>query len=102
MEYVSAAGNYQLTFEGATTDDDISGNVNGKVVASTLTGSWTANGKDQKFRAAVKTNIQEPDILAKKFVEGLNKAESYKGDEKNLYIYYQSGQQTLCLVFHAL
>ncbi|HAZ57750.1 MAG TPA: DUF4847 domain-containing protein, partial [Bacteroides graminisolvens] len=34
------------------------------------------------------------------FLNGLNNATSYKGDENNLYIYFKEGQRTRCLLFH--
>ena len=37
---------------------------------------------------------ESSDILAKNFIEGLNNATSYGGDERNLYLYYKpSGRQ---------
>ena len=70
----------------------------------TFTGSWSANGKDNQFNASIQGGNESSDILAKNFIEGLNNATSYGGDERNLYLYYKpsGSQQTLSLVFHVV
>lgn len=94
LELVDKAGNYLITFSGATIDDIIKGDVRG-TATSEFKGTWSANAKSQNFQAAVKGG-NEKDILAKKFLEILNKADSYSGDEHNLYLYYEN----LSMVFH--
>ena len=74
------------------------------VTTSTFSGSRSANGKDNQFNASIQGGNESSDILAKNFIEGLNNATSYGGDERNLYLYYKpsGSQQTLSLVFHVV
>lgn len=94
LKLLEGGNNFLINFTGATTDDIIKGNVSGTATAQ-FEGTWSANAKSQDFQAAVKGG-SEKDILAKKFLEILNKANSYSGDENNLYLYYQD----LSMVFH--
>jgi hypothetical protein len=49
----------------------------------------------------VKGSESDPLGFSNKFVEGLNRATSYKGNYDNLFIYYKDeGGRELCLVFH--
>ena len=98
MEQLNKAGTYIIRFEGTTEDDVITGQVKGKVTTSDLNGTWNANGKNNKFKATVKGS-DNGDILATKFLEGLNAATSYEGDKNNLYLLYQSNNRTFRIVF---
>ena len=89
MKLLSGSGTYLVTFTGATTDDIIKGSISGNVVASKIDGTWSANAKSQSFKATV-TAGKETDILAKKFIEILNQADSYTGDENNLYLNFEN------------
>ena len=65
-------------------------------------GTWSANGKNQEFGMKVEkgTPIDSKDRIAEKILEGMRKANSYKGsDSRNLYLYYQTDKEDLCLVF---
>jgi hypothetical protein len=65
-------------------------------------GTWSANGKNQEFGMKVEkgTPIDSKDRIAEKILEGMKKANSYKGsDSRNLYLYYQTDKENLCLVF---
>ena len=77
-EKLEAAGNFTINFTINTNEDDIiNGNFNGQVTAGS-----------------------DGDVLAKEFIAGLQGADSFKGsDERNLFLYYSSGNQTRCLVF---
>lgn len=97
---------FKIDFEGTQTNDIIAGKLNtsGGV---TSTGTWQANGHTNEFAAKI-SNINyadAKDIYAQKIIYGLKEADSYIGDERNLYLYfnYKSPQQpeaiTLCLVF---
>lgn len=101
LEILSKDGMYTITFTGTETDNVIKGNVNGKAVIVDFTGSWSANGENNDFKAAV-SGGKESDLLAIRFLEGLNSATSYGGDSNNLYLYYKMGQQTLSMVFYPL
>lgn len=97
MKSLAKEGTYRIKFEGATKDDVISGNISGTVVVSALNGTWRANAQNQDFRANAKVG-KETDILAKKFYEILNQANSYSGDENNLYLHFEN----LSMVFYVV
>ena len=88
-------GTYNVIFEGTVEGDIIKGNIKGTVITTT--------GKNNKFEATVEGN-NGGDALAKNFLEGLNNATSYEGDENNLYLLYkpQSNTQTFRMVFRVV
>ena len=93
---------YTITFTGTEEDNRISnGAVKGRIITADLTGTWSANGKNNEFHASV-TNVIENDDLAKEFIKGLNNASSYIGDDNGLFLYYNpaGSQQTYVLAFH--
>lgn len=98
LDKLNADGTFFIRFDGAADGDIITGKLSGKTIATNLNGTWSANGKNNNFKAAVEGS-SEGDLLAKNFLEGLNAATSYEGDDKNLYILYQAGQQTFRIVF---
>lgn len=100
LKKLNVTENYNIQFEGSVANNVISGNANGKTISSNFNGTWTANGESNKFSANIIGNGE--DILAKRFLEGLNSATSYSGDSNNLFIYYKSGQQTFRMVFYVL
>ena len=97
---------------GCNDSDDVNGIFTGKVWKltyitkkndhkPTYTGTWSANGESNAFSASVKGSESDPLGFSNKFVEGLNRATSYKGNYDNLFIYYKDeGGRDLCLVFH--
>lgn len=103
MERLEQAGTYTLIFNGAVEDNIIKGQLSGTLIAASITGAWSANGDDNKFHAAAEP-VSETDILAKEFMEGLNSATSYLGDDRNLYLYYtpKGSKQTFSLVFRVV
>ena len=60
----------------------MNGNIKGTVIAtSTFEGKWSANAKNNSFKATVTTaGNYGNDKLAKNFIEGLNAATSYEGE----------------------
>lgn len=93
---------YTITFTGTEEDNRISnGAIKGRIITTDLTGTWSANGKNNEFHASV-TNVNENDDLAKEFIKGLNNAFSYIGDDNGLFLYYNptGSQQTYVLAFH--
>ena len=93
---------YTITFTGTEEDNRISnGAVKGRIITADLTGTWSANGKNNEFHASV-TDVNENDDLAKEFIKGLNNASSYIGDDNGLFLYYNpaGSQQTYVLAFH--
>ena len=97
---------FRIDFDGTTTDNVIAGTFDG-FGSVTMTGTFQADGKNNEFLSRVTKSSQSvsSDNYAKKIIEGMKNANSYTGDNNNLYIYfeYQSAQQydpiTLCLVF---
>lgn len=89
LKLLGNSGSYLVNFSGAPIDDIINGSVSGNVVTSKFDGTWSANARNQDFKAKV-TGGKETDILAKKFIEILNQATSYSGDERNLYLYFEN------------
>ena len=54
MDELKKNGTYNVIFEGTTEDDLIRGNIRGSVITSyPLAGTWSANGKDNKFKANI-------------------------------------------------
>lgn len=104
-EELNKNGTYNVIFEGTVEGDIIKGNIKGTVITTTgnFEGTWSANGKNNKFEATVEGN-NGGDALAKNFLEGLNNATSYEGDENNLYLLYkpQSNTQTFRMVFRVV
>jgi hypothetical protein len=100
---VSGSKSFVISFNGTSTDGVITGDVSGTGMP-TLSGTWSANGKTNKFSTNI-TKSSASDALAKKIVEGVKNATSYSGDNSNLYLYFdyksglQHGGETLCLVF---
>lgn len=103
-EELNKPGNYRIGFDGIAEGDVIQGNVQGSLIShKSFSGTWSANGKNNKFNAAV-TGSDGGDRLAKNFLEGLNSATSYEGDENNLYLLYKSklNNQTFRMVFYVV
>ena len=99
----SLAQNYR----GISTYNSVmNGNIKGTVIAtSTFEGKWSANAKNNSFKATVTTaGNYGNDQLARNFIEGLNAATSYEGDSNNLYLLYKpaSGKQTFRMVFRVV
>lgn len=98
-------GSYNILFDGIAEGDIISGNIKGTIVSSFSlnNGTWSANGKNNNFNASVEGN-NGGDQLAKSFLEGLNNATSYEGDNKNLYLLYKpkDSKQTFRMVFYVV
>jgi len=101
MEYADGKKTFMLVFSGTVEDDIIQGTFTGSG-AINANGTWSANGKNQEFGMKVEkgTPIDSKDRIAEKILEGMKKANSYKGsDSRNLYLYYQTDKENLCLVF---
>lgn len=102
MKLLEGAKNFTITFSAPTSDNETAtGSVGGQIPDQTFSGTWTANGKNNTFRI-IKFDQQlgnQSDALAKEFKIGLETANSYEGDSRNLFLYYSSGNQTRCLAF---
>ena len=65
MDELKKNGTYNVIFEGTTEDDLIKGNIRGSVITSyPLAGTWSANGKDNKFKANITEGKDGGDKLA--------------------------------------
>ena len=99
-------GTYNIVFDGTVDGDVMNGNIKGTVIAtSTFEGKWSANAKNNSFKATVTTaGNYGNDKLAKNFIEGLNAATSYEGDSNNLYLLYKPApdKQTFRMVFRVV
>ena len=99
LKKLNMGNTFTIRFEGATKGDAIQGQVSGQTVNSQFNGSWSANGKSNKFKASVNGN-NDGDILALNFLKGINNATLYEGDNRNLYLLYKEGSATYRMFFH--
>ena len=103
IKLLEAENNFTITFTGVLTNKTISGGISGRAASTSFTGSWSADAENNYFTAKP-SSTSDNDALGRAFLNGLNNATSYKGDENNLYIYFEEeeeeGQRTRCLLFH--
>lgn len=92
---------YTIKFEGIVEGNDIQGKISGTTVTSSLSGTWSANAKNNGFNATV-NGQSDGDTLAQQFLEGLNSAASYQGDANNLYLIYKNKIGTFRMFFRAV
>lgn len=102
IDELNKNGSYNVTFIASLTEGDIvKGKIEGTLVnGGSLPGTWSANGKNNKFQATV-TGTTGSDMLARNFLEGLNSATSYEGDSNNLFLLYKpkSSDRTFRIAF---
>ena len=94
-------GSFTVIFEGTEDSNFIQGGLTGTSVNQPFNGTWSADGESRRFSASVSGN-DEGDVLAQRFLEGLNNAESYEGDSRNLYLIYKSGSNKYRMFFHVM
>ena len=99
IKLLETENNFTITFTGVLTNKTISGGISGRAASTSFTGSWSADAESNYFTAKP-SSTSDNDALGKAFLNGLNNATSYEGDENNLYIYFKEGQRTRCLLFH--
>lgn len=93
-------GTFTLTFEGSEVGGEITGtNLSGKGIKATISGTWSVDGKKKTLRFSIKAVPSETDPLAKAFLAGLEKVESYDGDVHSLTLFYNDGQTTKVMGF---
>ncbi|WP_321332831.1 DUF4847 family protein [uncultured Bacteroides sp.] len=100
QELRAAAGNCVVTFSGVLTGNTISGNFSGKCISTSLNGTWRADGESRSFNASTTNPGSESDVLGKAYIDAWGTAQSYSGDQNNLYIYFKDGQTKKYLLFH--
>lgn len=99
--------NCTIAFSGTITGNSITGTCNGRGTSNSFSGTWEADGESRAFTSTTSTTT-DSDVMGKAFLDGLNNATSYSGDESNLYLYFKEEQitdgvttyVTRCLLFH--
>jgi hypothetical protein len=91
--------NCTIAFSGTITGNTITGTCSGRGIDNSFSGTWDVDGESRTFSSTI-TPSTDSDVLGKAFLDGLNNATSYSGDESNLYIYFKEGEKTRCLLFH--
>lgn len=101
-EYTSQTKTFTLAFSGAQDGSNISGSFSGNGSLS-VTGTWKADGKSNSFSTQVSSGspAESTDILAQKILYGITNVKSYKGDENNLFLYFDYNGKTLFIAFIA-
>ncbi|WP_321480990.1 DUF4847 family protein [uncultured Bacteroides sp.] len=99
LKLIGVGDNFTITFTGTVDGNSISGALSGKATSTTYTGNWRANGEKNTFISSANP-ITDRDVLGRAFLDALNHATSYSGDENNLYIYFKEGQRTKRLLLH--
>lgn len=100
LKLLEQENTYTIEFKAADVGEITGGNFSAKGVKASPTGTWSADGKDNSFTLNFKSiNGSESDLLAKKFISGLQNAYKYEGDVNTLNIYFQEGQTTWLIGF---
>lgn len=98
--YMNGIRAFTITFTGSTDEHIISGDFNA-TGSVTMSGTWRANGKSKEFWKEVKKSsvTDSKDTLGKYIIKGITEANSYDGDENNLYLYFEYDKEVLCFAF---
>ena len=104
MTFLKSDAKFLVTFEGGEVNGTVIGTFTGNATTAGISGKWTADGENQTLTTSdVKTTGSDKDtFLGKAFIYGLSNAKKYKGDDNNLFIYYEEGQRTFVLFLHPL
>ncbi len=98
MEYADGR-KLSCWFSGTVEDDIIQGTFTGSG-ASTPTEPGVRTAKPEFGMKVERNSHRQQRPHRRKILEGMKKANSYKGsDSRNLYLYYQTDKENLCLVF---
>lgn len=100
MEELAKSGTFILNFNGDEINGVVEGEMTGRGISSSITGTWRADGGTRELTLGARTTGSESDMLGKAFLTGIQNAQSYSGDSKNLFIYYKDGQTTKYMAFH--
>nr|WP_320059480.1 DUF4847 family protein [uncultured Bacteroides sp.] len=98
LALIRQGDNCTIKFNGTITENIIIGTIAGTATSTTFNGKWRADGENRTFSSSTNTTT-DSDVLGRAFLNGLNNATSYSGDENNLYIYFKEGQRTKYLLF---
>ena len=101
MQLLEQGSTFIIKFGAAVTTNYVGGWFKAQAVNRSVTGNWAANGASRELRLTdLHTSGNDTDPLARAFLTGLENTVRYSGDSQNLYIYYEDGQTTKCMVFH--
>ena len=90
MNALKNTGNFFVEFTGTINNRTISGTFSGKGISGVINGKWTAHSETREMSTSgTSVSNSESDVLAAAFIQGLNNAIRYEGDENNLFIYYK-------------
>lgn len=93
-EELNKNGTYNVIFEGTVEGDIKCWNIKGTVITTTgnFEGTWSANGKNNKFEATVEGNKWR--CTRQELSWRPEQRTSYEGDENNLYLLYKPQSNT--------
>lgn len=100
LSQLGVSNTYLLEFNGNEINGITEGDMQGRGISSTFSGTWSADGETRELNITIRISGSETDLLAKEFLNGLQNAKSYTGDSRNLFIYYEQGQTTRYMGFH--
>lgn len=102
MGLLNKENNFVITFDGTEDKSLITGTFNGRGANKSYNNStWRANGESNEYKTTKfeSQGSKETDILAKVYIEGIESATRYSGDENNLYLYFTYENKTIRLAF---
>ena len=99
MNALKSSSNFIIVFEGIDLNGVTGGSFNAYATSTSVSGQWSADGSSNKLTISNFSAGTDADVVGKAFVYGLENAQSYSGDENNLFIYYTEGQRTFFLAF---
>lgn len=101
MELKQKAGNYTITLDGWAQDGSINGTFTGYVTSTSVSGTWSANGKDNSFSFSPQSG-NDQDVLGNAFIRALGTAYKYSGTDAHLMIYFKDSTLKGYLSFTAV
>lgn len=100
MDALKSSSNFIIVFEGSDLNGVTGGSFNAYATSTKISGQWNADGSSNKLTISnVSAGTDADAYIGKSFIYGLENAQSYSGDENNLFIYYTEGQRTFFLAF---
>lgn len=101
QDYAGRTKVFTLSLSGLQRGDEITGTFSG-TGSLAVTGKWTASSSDDRVFKTKDTSgstADNTDIIAQKILYGLQNAKSWKGDQYNLYIYFNYQGESLFMAF---
>lgn len=100
IEHLEEPSNYTLKFDGVVEHDKITNRTyTFKLINSTITGSFNADGKTGRLSMHVPeyaklSNIESKDRIAQEAFKAIKNATKYSGDVNLFKLHYKDGQST--------